>query len=134
MGADMMTAMAPSPFTKDGNPVKLGQELFDEMLSRVISEVAEYDDPEELNWYADENDENSDWRSDLVDSLKDTLSAICIHGGSREIDFVYPEGREYIVTGGLSWGDLPTECFNDITIIDILGVTKIPFDLPAAGK
>ena len=134
MGADMMTAMAPYPFTKDGNPVKLGQELFDEMLSRVISEVAEYDDPEELNWYADENDENSNWRSDLVDSLKDTLSAICIHGGSREIDFVYPEGRKYIVTGGLSWGDLPTECFNDITIIDILGVTKIPFDLPASGK
>ena len=134
MGADMMIAMAPSPFTKDGNPVKLGQELFDEMLSRVISEVAEYDDPERLNWYADENDENSNWRSDLVDSLKDTLSAICIHGGSREIDFVYPEGRKYIVTGGLSWGDLPTECFNDITIIDILGVTKIPFDLPASGK
>ena len=87
-----------------------------------------------MNWYADENDENSNWRSDLVDSLKDTLSAICIHGGSREIDFVYPEGRKYIVTGGLSWGDLPTECFNDITIIDILGVTKIPFDLPASGK
>jgi hypothetical protein len=44
--------------------------------------------------------------------------------GHRQADIWQIDGSAYVVTGGLSWGDSPTDTFDTITNVAALGVTS----------
>jgi len=37
------------------------------------------------------------------------------------------EGKDYVVSGGLSWGDYPTDACRPLDVISELGVTELTF-------
>jgi hypothetical protein len=37
------------------------------------------------------------------------------------------EGKDYVVSGGMSWGDYPTDAYRPLDVISELGVTELTF-------
>lgn len=44
----------------------------------------------------------------------------------RDTTTLYIENKHYLVTGGLSWGDPPTEAYDPIVMVDALGLLDKP--------
>jgi len=46
---------------------------------------------------------------------------------SRDTATMQLDGNYYYITGGMSWGDEPTDSYPVINLIDALGITEVPF-------
>ncbi len=45
-----------------------------------------------------------------------------IYNGSRQVTYLNIDGIEYAATGGLSWGDDPTDAYTPLSVISVLAV------------
>ncbi len=123
MGADLILAYAevPEPFTDDtvgklralaANPPNL---LFDMVVDRL-----EYDD-------------EADSRADVTDRLRTAVDVVFVEyyhrgGMHRELVTIAIRDREYIFTGGMSWGDLPSDVYEDVCMAAMLSEMLIKRD------
>jgi hypothetical protein len=56
--------------------------------------------------------------------------AVCF-GGSREIGYWRDNGREFVVTGGMSWGDEPTDAMTDVFMLSVLRDWRVSLEATA---
>ena len=62
---------------------------------------------------------------DPVDMERQVRERLCeaigiCYGGSNEIGYWRDNGREFVVTGGMSWGDDPTDAMADVYMLGVL--------------
>ena len=106
MGADFLVAIAPMEATEDEALTNLGA-LSDKTVQTAVGDVLGLDDmtPEEA-------------RDRAVTAIYEIVGA-----DRSDVDWVQAEGRIY-VTGGMSWGDSPTEAFDEVALLGALGITR----------
>lgn len=63
-------------------------------------------------------------RSQLAEWCKDVFY-VCTEG-SRDASSITIDGRTVLVTGGMSWGDTPTDCFDAVAYVGGFGIYKEP--------
>ena len=56
------------------------------------------------------------------DMLRDALGEIIFEENRRDIAHIMLEHKWWIISGGMSWGDSPTEAMNSIDILDSSGI------------
>lgn len=116
MGADMfISALAARRGTSlDWDTAELAIRALDRLeLERIA---------DELGW--DEDDD------DVAERLRGAVQAVrkALTGGSRELDVLEFGTWDIYVTGGLSWGDSPTDLFDAFWALDASGLaTAIGF-------
>jgi hypothetical protein len=49
----------------------------------------------------------------------------CITGDDyrRDMDWLFLDGKEYVVSGGMSWGEMPTEAFDLLNLLNQMQIT-----------
>lgn len=79
----------------------------------------------------DENENETQGREGPVRILSKAAeeAVISVLGPNREVAEAVIQGRRYLFSGGLSWGDSPTQACDDIWLIDDLGITYDPITL-----
>lgn len=108
MGADFMFAVSPQPSLEDDNRKKAVKELLHQINDQDMLDVAEdfccFDDTSSAEVMRDE--------------LYETILRVC-DMDTRETSVIQLDGMDWmgVVTGGMSWGDVPTDCFDDIALI-----------------
>jgi len=111
MGADFIWAIAPVNADKD------------KVLARA--KILTYEECEELYHegehyflgYADivGDEEQAEFRQGVIDRLVEAIE-VC-YRTSRELDHLTLKGNRYVLTGGMSWGDVPTDVFDDVGLL-----------------
>lgn len=118
MGADFLFGCVVVRDNKNLN--RLRERLIDECRCLTIADLTdgdktalsfEYDlDITEDNW--------SDIRDGIVNNIEDTF--YIISQGSREISCLAFKGYNIYLTGGMSWGDSPTDAFDVFNRFDLM--------------
>jgi len=122
MGADFIGGFCPIVKTREEALAAL-REMPD---SVVFAEV------ESVYYFADDFDaeEDEDYQAELFAEARgmaeDDVNAVydALEHAARDCGVWTIEGTNYIVTGGMSWGDPPTDMCNPIWCVSGLGVTK----------
>ena len=111
MGADMLLAIAASPRMTSGGSDASVDVLCTRVKERAAAAASEGDLETEL--YQDRSGR-------VADLAADALTSWLRSGGleSRDVAHVRIGGREYIATGGLSWGDAPTDAFSYVSLLN----------------
>lgn len=81
----------------------------------ALARVAAMSDIDCIAAYEHRHDESIDpatARAEHIDTVTTFFDSII--NESREVDFWLIGGIDYVVTGGMSWGDTPTEAFDVI--------------------
>ena len=73
--------------------------------------------------YGDEidDDDQADYLAQAIYDLE------LVYSDSREIVTLRIEGKDYVISGGMSWGDYPTDACRPLDVISELGVTELTF-------
>jgi len=89
--------------------------------------VTGMDDDTVRQFIAETNDELywDEYFEDPVDMERQVCERLCeaigiCFGGSREVGYWRDNGREFVVTGGMSWGDEPTDAMADVYMLSVL--------------
>lgn len=110
MGADFIYALACVDETKD--------EWINRVSNMTLDDVKEmYSDGEWLFIEAGDEEDDKKFQQMIVDRIIDAIN-ICYEisdGRSREADILRLNGHRYVITAGLSYGDSPTDVFDDIS-------------------
>lgn len=110
MGANFIWAIAPVEADKD------------KVVARA--KIMTYEECEELynagehffDYYPDGwEDEPAEFRQVIIDRLVEAIE-VC-YTTSRELDHLTLKGTSYVLTGGMSWGDAPTDVFDDVGLL-----------------
>ena len=65
----------------------------------------------------EEEDDYGNTKESIADSLDEYIN--CDFGSSREVGTLGIRGVTYLVTGGMSWGDEPTEAYGHLCRLDM---------------
>lgn len=104
MGADFLLTAVPK-VTPTQARERLAQLTDQEVLDAMDVVKGFADDPEEARDY-----------------IRYAIDAILAGDEPNDTGTLWINHQEYIVTGGMSWGDGPTESFDDIWLLDYSGV------------
>jgi hypothetical protein len=124
MGADFTYAICKIPVDTNNTMILSGDNLKRAVKQRFLK-LADEDDLftrtlEDCGVYADD--------AERVNSLADEIADFLVnHGVLRDVLDLHLDGKHYFITGGMSWGDEPTDSFPTINLIDALGITEEPF-------
>ena len=127
MGADLILAYAevPKPFTDDtvGELRALAADPPKPLFDMVVDSFSlEYDD-------------EADLRADVTDRLRTAVDVVFseyyhLGGSHRELAVIAIRDHEYIFTGGPSWGDSPSDVYEDVCMAGMLSAaleeTRVP--------
>lgn len=134
MGADFMFAIAPKPVYADMMPVNDFDDIRDEVFQRIINSE-DIQESIAIRFFEKEDEDEmtvEDWLS-FLDQVRDYFRIIT--SVPRDCGFFsFPTEpdysiREYVVTGGCSWGDDPTDSFEAVYFADCTGIFDKPFAL-----
>jgi hypothetical protein len=135
MGADFVHAVCPLPSTVTD---KIKEEISKRLL--CLSEKTVDSLLEEFHWnWAEEVDKRSYdlCEEDLfkIDSLKkslkkdiaieilqEALDEVIYSQSRRDVGHMFLDHKWWLISGGMSWGDTPTEAMNYIDILDSAGI------------
>lgn len=108
MGADFMFAVSPQPSLEDDNRKKAVKELLQQISYEDLLDVEEN--------YGGFDDTSS--AEAMRKELYGTIEKVC-DLDSRESSCIQLDGMDWmgVITGGMSWGDVPTDCFETIATI-----------------
>jgi len=106
MGADMVITFARVPDVVDVDLLKGRAESISENDRLYVLET--------FDLYGDEQSDQ-----DPVGLLKDAIDEVFV-SPSRELADIRLDGKRYLVTGGLSWGDYPTDIFRSLSVIHLV--------------
>lgn len=111
MGADYLGAMCPMEISKDEAKERLRRYKEEWLLNHL-------DDYFCMNWDEDEYQRAIEWVDNCIDSTYGYYEQ-----GSRETAVYRYRDIDFLVTGGLSWGDDPTDAFQPIGVVQSLELT-----------
>jgi len=115
MGADFIVAMAPMRKTQDEAIAKL-KAMDAEVLFGILSD-----------YYGREFIEDTD-EQEYAAAVAFVTAKIdevygCYKHGSRETNVHKIDGTDWLITGGMSYGDYPTDAYESVSVIALLGLT-----------
>ena len=115
MGADLIIAMLPMRKTQDEAIAKL-KAMDSEDLLHVLS-----------NYHAREFNEDTP-EAEYAEAIEFMTGKIAevydyYEKGSRDTEVRRLDGTAWLITGGMSWGDDPTDAFEPLNIVASLGLT-----------
>jgi hypothetical protein len=138
MGADMFLVVCAAPIDEQGNDLDMS---YEHHKNAVLKRIACWNGAGiqaviERTGIAEESEEADarSARAELIDCLwvlgsrQVATFAIPMDGG----DAIAPGYRRpYLATGGMSWGDSPTDAYDALELLDLSGVFEEPFHVPA---
>ena len=73
--------------------------------------------------YGDEidDDDQADYLAQAIEDLS------WVYDETRQTGSLRIEGKDYVISGGMSWGDYPTDACRPLDAISELGVTELTF-------
>lgn len=114
MGADFIGGAVEVETDREGALFNLKSMSDEELLATFDDQI------EEGLIEVDNADELRDISTEAINAVYD-----CFNGRRRDGDVWKFHDSLYVVSGGLSWGDTPTDLLEAIWIVDCLGVTKV---------
>ena len=117
MGADFYCIALPIP-KKDGKPIDLHYDA----AIKAVNETKW----EETDYYRDYYDgqDIGDVKYTLITAVED-LRDVITNDNSREVSIIDRPTELLIVTGGMSWGDSPTEFFDTLVTLESSGISDV---------
>ena len=94
-------------------------------LTNFIKEMG-YDDLTCFDncWYSfdsiEDEEDNDKWGEQVIEILIGAVDAVFDSGSSREVGHLFINENHYLITGGMSWGDHPTDIYPDFEIVENL--------------
>jgi len=124
MGADFVYSICRIPYTGDGDVLFSGKTVANVIKQRFLKIDREevLSNLEDCGIYCDGEDFES-FVSEKAEEISDFLES---GWNFRDTATLVLEGRHYYITGGMSWGDTPTESYDVIALIEALGITEEP--------
>ena len=138
MGADFICSTCPLPSVRD---TKALSDILDERIGRLskdkcyeLLEQYHHDYQYEVQHFIEGYKLTEDHlfkiddlegyfvRKMTEDMLRDALSEVIFEENRRDIAHIMLEHKWWIISGGMSWGDAPTEAMNAIDILDSSGI------------
>jgi len=129
MGADFTFAICKIPINTEAKMILSGEGLKRAVKQR-FTKISVEDDLflrtlEDCGVCLTEEEENNE---ELVAQKADEVADFLTSGWeSRDTATMQLDGNYYYITGGMSWGDEPTDSYPVINLIDALGITEVPF-------
>jgi hypothetical protein len=108
----------------DAFPLEHHQELVDELAQNLGL------DDDATGHGAEDDAEQQALISRIRGALHEALNEVL--GERRDVSAIEFGGRTYWLTGGLSWGDSPTEAFDAIAALDSIKLFDEPIPTPLA--
>lgn len=121
MGADMMLAVCEVP-----NDIDAARRRIPELSDRVIRLAHDYQWGEEADAIDDE------MRAAVTEVLNQALDSI--EEGWRDQTWIHIQNRNYVSTGGLSWGDPPSDSYPLIGLLDFVDSETKFLNTDSAGR
>ena len=109
MGADMTVAICAKHVDRHVAEARLKT-----LSNNVIGAVYNYGDDLE-------DDDDTDYVARAIEDLS------WVYADTRQTCIFYIDGKDYVVSGGYSWGDDPTDAYRPLDVISELGVTELTF-------
>ena len=138
MGADFIYKICEWPRLENGETARPTTELQNILLERLKEALQDDDVLTDLEIegviYLEEADNEAE-QMRLYEWAKDFI--VYVFGAENwpiDCGMLGLEGKEYLLTGGMSWGDDPTESFQYVAFLDAVGITKEPVELKEGGK
>lgn len=138
MGADFIFAIATTPYYEDNTPVRSTE--WEDIEPQIRQRIQEMRDRDGFDYIADLEYVYQDWYEELTttasgDELNDACAAHLLNDAeeyfqwtfSRQVGELDYNGKRTIITGGLSHGDDPTDCFRIVNFIGQIGLFDEPF-------
>ena len=127
MGADLILAHAPFPVFNDGESVDNFGDILDQVVERYL-----------FNWevclsVADMSlgmfdEDNAEILNALVAQAEEVVKICSGELYTRNTTDLNFDDRWYIFSGGLSWGDSPSESYQSISVVSDTNVFDRPFE------
>jgi len=129
MGADFTFAICNIPVDTNNTMILSGDNLKRAVTERFLK-ISREDNLflttlEDCGVLYSEDDE--DVESIIADKANEVADFLSNYGLLRDVADLHLEGKHYFITGGMSWGDEPTDSYDIINLIDALGITNEPF-------
>jgi len=72
-----------------------------------------------------------DAEDDRLDEMSETIKGAIdvLNSNRRDVGTLLIDKRVYLLTGGMTWSDDPTEALTPIQILEMAGITEEPLDL-----
>lgn len=122
MGADFLGAVCPMEISRAEAKERLRKYKEDILLDHLSDFFAkEFEDDEDGTPY----EQALRWVDQCIDETYDYVER-----GSRETDVFHYKGVTFLMTGGMSWGDDPTDAFAPISTVMSLELTKAEPEIP----
>jgi len=102
MGADFIFEVVEA-----GRPIQYWQQILGELDDGQVQEFAKMPS---LDYLWDEMTEQQ-----IVERIDEAFKVV-YNSDSREIGWFNDEDKRWVITGGMSWGDDPTDCYRDFEI------------------
>jgi len=110
MGADMTIAICARHVDRDVAEARL-RTLDNDVIGVAYNYGNELEDDDDTNYVARAIEDLS-W----------------VYAESRQTCIFHIDGKDYVVSGGFSWGDDPTDAYVPLNVICEIGVTELDFD------
>lgn len=108
MGADFIWAIAP---------IDLDQNAYIDKANAMTLEDAQslFNEVEHIFYDLDGEADDEAFRLAVIARTIEAINAC--YKPSRELDTLTLKGSKYVLTGGMSWGDVPTDVFDDVCLL-----------------
>ena len=116
MGADLIVAICEMKLTKD-EAIKKANKLADEELVGLIQTLDEWG----VGLYV--GTEEVPEKDEIVKYLHDQIDVVYSYMDRRDCVPLHIEGKVFALTGGMSWGDTPTDAYDAFSVCSSLNLT-----------
>jgi len=124
MGADFTYAIIKVPSDANNVPLPFNDDTATKVIERFNKAWSNHaGNLEDYGIYLRLNETNEDALAHYQEGIRRVFNG----GYNREIGHLHLGGISYLITGGMSWGDDPTDSFNILFVLEELDVTTAPF-------
>ena len=116
MGADLIVAICEMKLTKD-EAIKKANKLADEELVGLIQTLDEWG----FGPYV--GTEEVPEKDEIVEYLHDQIEIVYSYMQRRDCVPLYIDGKTFALTGGMSYGDTPTDAYDAFSVCSSLNLT-----------
>jgi len=116
MGADLIVAVCEMKLTKD-EAIKKANKLADEELVGLIQTLDEWG----VGPYV--GTEEVPEKDEIVEYLHDQIEIVYSYMQRRDCVPLYIDGKTFALTGGMSYGDTPTDAYDAFSVCSSLNLT-----------
>jgi len=124
MGADFIYAIIKVPSDANNVPLPFNDDTATKVIKRFNkswSDHADYLEDDCIYLRLDETNE------DALARYQEEIRRVFNGRYNRQIGHLHIGGISYFITGGISWGDDPTDSFNILSVLEAWEVTTAPF-------